>query len=113
MKTLIMCLAMLFATAALADELTFAWDQNPEPGVIGYRLKFGAESGVYTRTVNVGDATTSTEAIDWSVENREGTERYVVVTAYSNNGLESPPSNEIDLGAPAPSAPQSPRVTLD
>jgi hypothetical protein len=113
MKTLILCLAMFFATAALADDLTFAWDPNPEADVIGYRLKFGSESGVYTRSVNVGNVTTFTEAIDWSVENKEGTERYVVVTAYNAAGLESPPSNELDLGGQAPSAPQNPRVTLD
>jgi len=113
MKTLILCLAMFFAAAALADDLTFAWDPNPEPDVIGYRLKFGSESGVYTRTVNVGNVTSFTEAIDWSVENREGAERFVVVTAYNAAGLESPPSNELDLGGQAPSAPKNPRVTLD
>lgn len=114
MKSLILPLILLlFALPVLADDLTFAWYKNPEPDVIGYRLKFGSETGVYTRTVNCGDVTSFTAAMDWSVANKEGTERFVVVTAYNAAGLESPPSNELDLGGQEPSAPQSPRRLPD
>ena len=112
MKTLILCLALLFSTAALADDVTFAWNPNPEPDIAGYRLHFGDVSGVYTRTVDCGNVTTFPVSLDWDRALQTGTERYVVVTAYNTFGLESLPSNELDLGS-RPSAPQNPRVTLD
>jgi hypothetical protein len=113
MKYAALLLSLLLALPALAEELTFAWDPNPEPDVIGYRLHFGDSSGNYTRTVNVGSVTSFTEDVDWDTETKTGTERYVIVTAYNAAGLESPPSNELDLGSAAPSAPKNPRRIPD
>ena len=90
---------LLLATTAHAELLTFAWDANSEPDVIGYRLHFGSESGDYGRAVNCGNVT------QFSLELEEG-ERFVVVTAYNAAGLESPPSNELDLQGDPPAPPE-------
>ena len=94
---------LLLATTAHAELLTFAWDANSEPDVIGYRLHFGSESGDYGRAVNCGNVT------QFSLELEEG-ERFVVVTAYNAAGLESPPSNELDLQGDPPAPPEDRRL---
>ena len=74
-----------------ARELKFAWNPNPEPDVIGYRLHWGEESGRYSTSINVGDVTTAAIEVP-------NIDIYTVVTAYNAAGLESFPSNEVYVG---------------
>jgi hypothetical protein len=47
----------LFAGAASAGSLTIQWDVNAEPDVVGYRVYFGTQPGVYASSVDVGNVT--------------------------------------------------------
>ncbi len=69
--------------------VSLAWDANPEPDVVGYRLYSGTESGRYSTVTDVPDQTTATIGLPSA-----GT-YYVVVTASNSAGLESLPSSEL------------------
>ena len=91
-----------------AESVTLAWDANPEPDVIGYRVRFGTATGNYTETVDAGNATTAT------LPNlTAGTKYFIVATAYNAAGLESLPSAEITYTPIASQANQPPTVYLD
>jgi hypothetical protein len=87
-------LASLFAglilctpSALFAQRLV--WDPNTESDIDGYRVYRGAESGVYTTQVDVGNVTSYVpEGVDWTRR------QFFTVRAYNTSGLESPPSNE-------------------
>lgn len=90
-----------------------AWNANPEPDIVGYRLKYGTSSGVYSQILDVGNVTTAT------VPNlAPGTNYFFVLTAY-NAFMESQPSNEVmwiavtptPTATPSPSPRQSPTPT--
>ncbi|HRZ57568.1 MAG TPA: hypothetical protein P5525_19185 [Candidatus Paceibacterota bacterium] len=81
--------------AAWGAQVTLAWDPNSEPDLAGYRLHRGQSSGVYDRTVDVGNVTTFTDA-----DLQTDVIYYFVVTAYNTAGLESDPSNEVSFLAP-------------
>ena len=80
------------ADNASAGQVSLAWDPNPEPDVIGYRLHYGTSSGQYSHSVNVGQTTTAA-----LTDLTEDTRYFAVVTAYNAAGLESPPSNEVEF----------------
>jgi len=92
------------AGAQTVGSVTLAWDANPEAGISGYRLYQGTRSGVYTKTNDLGKATTATVPGLTS-----GVTYYFVLTAYDTIGLESPFSNEITY-TPASSVP--PAITF-
>ena len=69
--------------------VTLAWAPNSEPDVIGYRLRWGPDSGNYTMTLDVGNTTTATVSL------AEVGDYFIVVTAINNASLESLPSNEV------------------
>jgi hypothetical protein len=75
---------------AFADEVTLAWDPNPEPSVQGYRVYYGKSSGLYTSVVDAGN---NTDSVIMGLE--AGTTYYFACTAYSATGDESNFSNEI------------------
>ena len=81
--------------AAWTAQVTLAWDPNREADLAGYRLYRGRSSGVFDRTVDVGNVTTFTDG-DLQTE----VAYYYVVTAYNTAGLESDPSNEVSFLAP-------------
>ena len=107
-----LAIATLLATAARGDVVTMAWDPNPESDIAGYRLHFGSQSGSYTRTFDCGNVARFSVEIDFDLTLRIGADRFSVVTAYNTAGLESFPSNEVDLGGERPSPPQGPRVVM-
>jgi hypothetical protein len=90
---------MTVNSCAVAAGITVAWDPNPEPDIIGYQLHYGIASGIYTHTIDAGNATSATIS-----DLVPGSTYYLVVTAWNSNSLESPPSNEIafTLAAPPP-----------
>ena len=81
--------------AAWTAQVTLAWDPNREADLAGYRLYRGRSSGVFDRTVDVGNVTTFTDG-DLQTE----VAYYYVVTAYNTAGLESDPSNVLELTMP-------------
>src|ERR1700758_5025216 len=57
-RLLICCLfGFTPGTLLFAQSVTLAWDPNPAPGIVGYRLYSGTSSGVYTQSTNVGNIT--------------------------------------------------------
>lgn len=100
---LLICSALVVQSAEI---VILAWDRNPEPDVIGYRVYFGTTTGVYPGLLDVGNAT---EAVLDSLAGE--TTYYVVVTAYNTAGLESEFSEEITF-ATDPDPPGIPAATL-
>src|SRR5207302_6900558 len=75
----------LTAISVRAQGVTLAWDPDSDPTVTGYRLYVGTYSGVYTQTVEVGNATSTL------VSNlASGATYYFAVTAYNSASVESP-----------------------
>lgn len=100
-------LSLLFASIALADDVTLAWDANTEPDLAGYQIYYKTESSgePYDGTgaaegdspIDVGNVTVFT--IHGLVE---GVAYYFVATAYDTEGLESGYSNEVCRDAIGP-----------
>lgn len=91
LRILAVCLLALFffsAAHATAGSLTLAWDPSPEPGVAGYTLAYGTQSGNYTGWIDVGDSTSYTVSL------ADGN-YYFAVRAYTHDGVISSFSNEV------------------
>ena len=100
----ILVLAIFCCRARGSQNVTLAWDANPETNVVGYIVHYGSVSGAYTNAVNV------TGSISATVTNlQEGSTYYFAVTAYDGAGVESSFSNEISYTTPAPSLPPARR----
>ena len=82
-------------SALPAPDVSLVWDPSPDATVVGYRLHSGTASGIYTEHLDVG-AQTST-AVTGLVR---GDTYYFAVTAYTADGIESDPSNEISFTLP-------------
>lgn len=80
---------MTLSSPPSATTATLAWNAVTDPSLSGYNVKVGTASGLYSRTITVGNVTSYT--VD-SLTN--GTTYYFTVTAYNSAG-ESPPSNEV------------------
>lgn len=73
-----------------AFEATLEWDPNPEDYVAGYRVYWGTASREYRVSCDVGNETVK------RVQSLEpGCTYYFAVTAYTDDGLESPFSDEV------------------
>lgn len=90
--------AILVAVAMMVETVsgvTLAWDPSPDASVAGYAIHYGTTSGEYSGRVEVGNVTSAT------VSNlTEGTTYYFVATAYTPEGVESLPSNEVSYAVP-------------
>jgi len=94
------------AFAIEAAVVTLAWDVSSSPNIAGYRLYSGTTSGVYSQTIEVGNATSTL------VSNLvTGKTYFFVVTAYNAMGVESAPSNEVSYLVPSPTATPTPTPT--
>ena len=94
-KKLVFCcwvvgLAIFATTTAHANDLTLAWDLNPDPRVAGYRLYCGTASGEYNIIVDAGLQETAVMS-----GLKPNTTYYIAVTAYDANQNESDFSEEI------------------
>lgn len=97
MKLLMTLLVLVNALAGRAQTVTIAWDASPSPGVTGYRVHFGTNSGVYPMVTNIGLVRTQTVVLP-----RNG-RWFFAATAIDRNGIESRFSNEVEWEAkPAP-----------
>jgi hypothetical protein len=95
MKRLFLALMLgLLPALALGQGSTgsviIAWDPDPATTVVGYKVYYGTQSGVYTYTMDVGFETEAT------LPNlQEDVPYYCVVTAYNALGVESGYSEEL------------------
>ena len=76
--------SILTPGSGLAATVTLAWDPSPDPDLSGYKLYYGAATGTYTNSIQVGNATTAT------VSNLTGgVTYYFAATALNSIALES------------------------
>lgn len=75
--------------------VTLAWDPSPTPTVVGYTIQYGTTSGQYSEFLLLENVTTAVVP-----DLLEGVTYYFVVTAHTEAGLESDPSNEIYYTVP-------------
>lgn len=74
----------------VASTATLAWSPVIGPTVAGYKVHVGTTSGLYSRDITVGNLTS------YTVDSLSlGNTYFFVVTAYTNDGGESLPSNEV------------------
>ena len=101
-KPVALILFLFFAILALTQEsasavrsVTLQWELSPSPGVAGYYIYYGTESGVYPQRLTLDDVGMATIP---GLE--EGVTYYFVVTAFNESGDESEPSNEVPYTVP-------------
>jgi len=104
-------LCLIFCVGPInAAEVKLGWDKSVEPDVIGYKIRYGNESGKYEAMIDVPSNTlVDGENPSYTVENLlDGRFYFFVATAYDTGGLESLYSNEVmsDDGLP-PAAPKN------
>lgn len=83
----------LAAGSAHGASLTLAWDPSPDAQVTGYIVYVGTRSGVYDRSLDVGNVISAqlADAVD-------GTRYYLAVASYAGS-MVGPPSNEVSAVA--------------
>jgi hypothetical protein len=92
-KWLIGCAAaftLALAPDVFAADVTLTWDPSPDPGVAGYAVSYGTQSGVYTTRIDAGKVTS--EPI---MGLNDAATYYFVVQAYDSAGVAGPPSVEV------------------
>lgn len=90
-KLLIVFLLLILPVTAQAMDVTLGWSANTEPNLAGYVVYHGIEAGKYISKEDAGNVTEYTiTSLD---PNRT---HFFVVTAKSDNGFESLPSNEVN-----------------
>lgn len=100
-------------SATPGDEmLILQWTKSPESDVVGYRVYFGTESGVYSGLRDVaGGATTYYELTGPQILN--GMRYYLVLTALDFTGNESTESGEISAVPTPPTDDTLPVVSIN
>jgi hypothetical protein len=89
------CLGQIQARAQ--NHVTLAWNPSGGQDIAGYRVHSGTTRGVYTQTIEVGNATSAL------VSNlTAGTTYYFTVTAYDTSNQQSAPSNEVSYMVTGP-----------
>ena len=92
---LVISAVTLPSLARAEKSVTLAWDPSPTPTVVGYTVQYGTNSGQYSEFLLYGIETTAVIP-----ELQEGVTYYFVVTAHTDEGLESDPSNELVYTVP-------------
>jgi Fibronectin type III domain len=103
-------LLMLFASSAVAQSVSLAWDADTDPSVVGYDVHYGTSSSSLTMTQDVGASTTAVVP-----GLTTGITYYFAVTAYNDTGVDSAYSNEVSytptLITPTPAPTPAPTPT--
>jgi hypothetical protein len=90
---------------AAGESLTVAWNANPEPDIISYRIYIGTESGQYS----LYDETAS--GVELTVGSlQRGSTYYMAVSAVNSAGLEGPLSDELAVVIDTPPLPSGTRI---
>ncbi|MGZ8940322.1 MAG: fibronectin type III domain-containing protein, partial [Limisphaerales bacterium] len=76
--------------------MSLAWNPNPEPDVIGYRVYYGPAGGTPTFSKDAGGSTTTTVT-----GLQEGASYSFHATAYNSAGLESELSSPVSYTIPS------------
>jgi hypothetical protein len=77
--------------------VALAWERSPDSSVIGYRIYYGAVSGNYTNSIEVGNVTTGSVP-----DLADGVTYFFAITAFNTSGFESAFSNELSFGPGLP-----------
>jgi len=93
------------AEAATTTSITLMWDQNTDSVTVGYSVQYGIQSGNYSGSVDVGNATSAVINLPDSTNTY-----YFAVQAYSATGERSSLSTEVVWTPPAPTAPLPPTL---
>ena len=92
-------LALLPQLPAVAvQNVMISWNPSTVPGVAGYKIYSGGESGVYTNVIDAGASTNIT--INGLLD---GSTNYFSATTYDASGRESTHSSDVMFVAPTPS----------
>jgi len=86
--------------------VTLVWNASSCTNVAGYKLYYGVASQTYTSLVSVANVTNAT--VGGLVE---GTTYYFAATTLDSQGIESPPSTEINYTVPTNSSSTVPSTT--
>jgi len=92
-------LVLVLAFLINAESLTLVWEPSDSPDVLGYRVYWGRQSGVYPNSMNVGISSRAT------INDRMlGYRYFFVITALDFWGNESKYSNDVNatIGEPRP-----------
>ena len=89
---LTICMSLSAVFGDDAGRARFGWNPVVSPLVSGYKVHWGLASGIYTNTVDAGNAT---QLIIPGFA--QGTQYFAAVTAYSSSGDESDYSTEISF----------------
>jgi hypothetical protein len=87
---IVLALGLALSTVRGEQDVTLAWDPSTTPGVAGYFLRYGTNSGAYSHFVVAGPGTFAT-----APGLLAGLTYYFAATAYLTNGVESDPSAEL------------------
>jgi hypothetical protein len=91
----VVALGFGLSTARGEQDVTVVWDPSQTPGVVGYTLHYGTNSGAYFDFVMAGPSTMAT-----APDLLEGVTYYFAATAYTETGIESDPSDELSFTIP-------------
>jgi hypothetical protein len=76
---------------AFAGYVRLMWDASPDTNVVGYAIYHGPSSGNYSTRIEVGNK------LNIALTNlANNSNYYFVATAYTAEGIESLPSNEVN-----------------
>lgn len=73
--------------------VTLAWDASPDTNVVGYRIVFGAESGLYSQSSSIISNATTVHLVGLE----EGRLYFAACVAIDRSGVMSVPSNEVEF----------------
>ncbi len=82
--------------------VVLAWDPSPDTNVVGYAVQYGTNSGSHQTRVDVANQTNATIQLPTT-----GTTFFFVAIAYTVDGVESLPSNEVSYSPSATSTNQT------
>jgi len=85
-----------FVSPGYAIDVTFQWDQNSEPDIVGYRV-FCREEGQSYNYTNPSWEGTDTSCAIYDLDKTKT--YYFVLRSFDTKGSESDDSNELYLGA--------------
>jgi Fibronectin type III domain len=98
---LVLSLIVGLPARARAADIMLAWDPVVDPHVVGYIIEYGLATGPFAVSIAVGNQTS------WTLTGAaDGVSYRFRVRAYTSEGVESDPSNELTApNAPSTSAP--------
>jgi hypothetical protein len=91
-----LAIAFVFGSISMAafayPSVTLSWSADNDPNTAGYIVYSGTVSGAYTQALFLGNVTTTT------ISNLpSGPVYFFAVASYDSSGVESPPSNEVNV----------------